>query len=369
MKTRRPTSRDGSGARKRTPPQYRDIFEYASIGICRTTLEGRFLIANPALASMLGYDSVAEVLTLNVARDVYLRAGDRTPVIRKYAEVRVPWTAEFQWRRKDGTPIWVLVSGRAVRDAADRIRYFEAYIHDVTERRHGAEEIADSRRRLRHLSRRLHEVTEQERKRIARGIHDDLGQPLTALRMDLAWLSARLAPDAAPLLAKMRAMEQVVDETIDRVRDIATQLRPAVLDDLGLVPAIEGEAEALQQRSGLRCELDLPRDATGLDEQRATTLFRVLQEALTNVARHAGATLVRIHLRVTPGEIALEVSDDGRGITDSDIANHRSIGVLGMRERVAAWGGEFGILGLPGGGTRVTACLPLAHQAPGPDTS
>jgi PAS domain S-box-containing protein len=361
MKTRRPS-------RKRVPPEYRDIFDYASIGIYRSTPDGRFLIANPALARMLGYASVAEVLALNLARDVYVRAADRAPVMRKYARLRVSWTTEIEWKKKDGASIWVLVNGRAVRDAAGRVRYCEAFVQDITEPKHAAEEIADSRRRLRNLSRRLHEVAEQERKRIAREIHDDLGQPLTALRMDLAWLSARLAPDAAPLLAKARAMEQVVDDTIDRVRDIATQLRPAVLDDLGLVPAIEGEAEALERRSGLRCELDLPHDTTRLDEQRATTLFRVLQEVLTNVARHAGAKLVRIHLRVTPGEIALEVSDDGRGITESEAANRRSIGLLGMRERVAAWGGEFGILGCPGGGTRVTVCLPLEGRAPLPDT-
>lgn len=348
----------GFHGRTRTP-HYRDIFDHASIGIYRSTAEGRILIANPALAAMLGYDSVADLLALDLAADVYVRAADRSPLVGRYAQLHVPLTTEIEWKKKDGTSIWVLLNGRAVRDAGGAILYFEGFVQDITAAKRATEEVAQSRKRLRDLSRRLHDVREQERRRIAREIHDDLGQPLTALRMDLAWLTARIPPDAEPLLAKTRVMEQVVDDTIDKVRDIATQLRPAVLDDLGLVPAIEGEADDWARRSGVRCELDLPADTLRLDDQRATAVFRVLQEALTNVARHARAACVRIRLRVALGEVVLEVSDDGRGITEPEIGGRRSLGLLGIRERVVAWGGEMGIRGVPNGGTTITVCLPL----------
>ena len=366
MQGRRRASRKRAGARRRAPPPYRDIFDHASIGIYRSTPAGRILIANPALARMLGYGSVAEVLTLDLARDVYARATDRAPVLRMYTEQLTSLTSELEWKRKDGTPIWVLLNGRAVRDARDRVRYFEGFVQDITAARRAGEEVVQSRKLLRDLSRRLHDVREQERRRIAREIHDDLGQPLTALRMDLAWLRARTPADALPLVAKAQDMERLVDETIDKVRAIATELRPAVLDDLGLVPAIEGEADEWQRRTGVRCELDLPADVGRLDDARATTVFRVLQESLTNVARHARAARVRIQLRATPGEVVLEVSDDGRGITPQEITAHGSLGLLGMRERADVWGGELGLHGVPGRGTTVTLCLPRQTGAASP---
>lgn len=343
----------------RSQREFRDIIQLAPIGIYRSTPAGRFLMANPTLARMLGYGSPEELLTLDIARDVYMRAADRAPLVHRSEQSNASWTGEIEWKKQDGTAIWVLVSAGAVRDDAGRVRYFEAFVQDITDRRRAADELARSRRRLRDLARREHDVREQERKLVAREIHDELGQALTALRLDLSWLMRRLPAKPAGLVAKAQAMVGVVDQTIDAVRRIATQLRPPILDDLGLVAAIEWQAGEMAARTGIQCALDLPAEVR-LDEARATSVFRIFQEALTNVVRHAGASSVRVVLRATSDQLVLEIKDDGRGIAPAEQSDQRALGLLGMRERAQAAGGALEVLGSPGKGTTVALRMRLA---------
>lgn len=345
-------------ALRRTQQEFRDIVELASVGIFRSSREGRILLANPAFARLLGYDAPEELRTLDLARDVYMHAHEREAVIGQHESANGGWTVEMQWKKRDGTPFWVLLSAHAVKDDASRALYFEAFVQDITDRRRSQQELKQSRRRLQALAARLEEVREQERKVMAREIHDELGQGLTALRMDLAWLSGRLPAEAGDLTARAHRMVEVVEQTILTVRRLATQLRPPILDDLGLIAAVEWQTEDVARRLGLRCALDLPADLH-LHEGLATTVFRILQEALTNVARHADARSLRVALQVQDGQLILEVVDDGRGIAPAQLENRRSLGLLGMRERAMVWGGVLDIQSPPEGGTAVVLRLPL----------
>ncbi len=265
---------------------------------------------------------------------------------------------EVRRRRKDGTEVWVEQRRSVMRDEHGDVTGVLGVAEDITERRGVTAELEESHRRLRSLAGRLRKVREEERTSIARQIHDEMGQVLTALRLDVAWLEARL-PQEPSLLDKCHTMAKLIEATIGRVRTLATELRPAVLDNLGLPAAIEWETQEFARRTGIACDLHLAADLAPLDADRATDLFRILQEALTNVARHAMARGVRVELQVVQGEVQLHVDDDGRGITPIEAADHRSLGLLGMRERALLWDGSVEVRAGSAGGTCVAVRLPL----------
>jgi signal transduction histidine kinase len=205
-------------------------------------------------------------------------------------------------------------------------------------------------------------VREDERTGIAREIHDVLGQALTALKMDLAWL-ARQAAGQEPLVEKLRSMSEATDEIIQQVRRISTELRPGVLDDLGLLAAIEWQAQEFEERTGTLCTVESNVGDAPLPRDVSTALFRIFQEALTNVARHAEAREVAVHLWLADGELRMEVRDDGRGITVAQAGNPRSLGLLGIRERARRLGGGAAIAAGPSGGTVVWVHVPRTSRA------
>ncbi len=214
---------------------------------------------------------------------------------------------------------------------------------------------------LRALASHLEAAREEERAHIAREIHDEFGQALTALKLDLAWLARHLPADKDQL-AKIDGMSDLIDDTVQTVRRIATELRPGILDDLGLPAAIEWQAEEFARRTGIACQVWLSHEELDLERALATALFRILQEALTNVARHAGATQVTITLEQRAGEVGgelvLAIYDNGRGITESQANNSISLGILGMRERARTWGGTMSLHGPAGQGTQLVVRIP-----------
>ena len=237
-----------------------------------------------------------------------------------------------------------------------------------TDQRRESQEAEERFRRshaqLRALTGHLQYVREEERTRIAREVHDELGQALTGLKLDLAWLAGKL--DGKRILQrKIRAMLAQADETILAVRRIATELRPGVLDSLGLVAAIEWQSADFQERTGIRCAVRISVKDPILDREFSTVCFRIFQETLTNIIRHAGATRVFVRLTQVDRELTLTVSDNGRGISEREVLDARSIGLIGMRERVAQVAGEIYILGLPNQGTTVTMRVPLPQAAAG----
>jgi signal transduction histidine kinase len=227
------------------------------------------------------------------------------------------------------------------------------------ERDRAESEIRDSREQLRNLSAHLQSVREDERTRMAREIHDELGQSLTALKMDVSWLNRHLPEVGAGFNSKLSSMEEVIDRTIQTVQKLSGELRPGILDDLGLAAAIEWQAEEFENRTGIQCEVALSHEESILTRDQSTTMFRIFQETLTNVIRHAQATKVEVRLNEQKGSIVLEVSDNGRGITEAEISDPKAFGLIGMRERVDFIGGEITIGGSPGKGTRIRVILPL----------
>jgi signal transduction histidine kinase len=246
---------------------------------------------------------------------------------------------------------------RALREAEARAQH-----------RRAAEQLKESHAQLRALSEYLQTVREEERTRIAREVHDELGQALTSCKLDLSWIASKLPRDFRSLSEKARRLMAQIDATIHTVRRISSELRPGVLDHLGLVAALEWQANDFQNRSGIKCEVQASVQDSSLDQNLSTTLFRIFQETLTNVIRHAGATHVRVRLAEAGGRVSLDVRDNGRGISRSEIHNSRSMGLLGMRERAALLGGDFKIGRVNNGpGTRVNVSIPLPRPEQTPE--
>jgi signal transduction histidine kinase len=233
-------------------------------------------------------------------------------------------------------------------------------LRDITQRRRAEENLREMNRQLRSLSASLQDVREQERTRIAMELHDDLGQQLTGLKLELSWLGGRLKEGRQATPDEVGAMRRLLDTAIASVRRIATDLRPLILDDLGFGEAVAWQTAEFAKRSGLDIEIDLQAQELVKDDVVATALFRIVQESLTNVVRHAGATSVHVRLASDGSDLVLTVRDNGTGIA----VGHRTgsgIGLVSMRERATALGGQLRIVGEPGAGTTIEVTLPLGR--------
>jgi signal transduction histidine kinase len=224
-----------------------------------------------------------------------------------------------------------------------------------------SERLRESEDKLRRLAAHLISVREEERAHIAREIHDELGQVLTGLKMEVTWLARRLKE--APLIEKTDSMCRLIDSSVQTVRKIATGLRPEMLDDMGLVAAVGWQAKEFQKRTGIRARVKLPPESTKLDIDVATTMFRIFQEILTNVARHSRATRIDVELAIGEDQVTLGVADNGVGIAPADLNGKKSLGLLGMHERALLFGGEVKITGSGGEGTRVLVSIPIRSRS------
>jgi len=276
-------------------------------------------------------------------------------------------------RMGDVTTLWALRAGgeefpieAAISQASEGgRRYFTVILRDITLRKKYEDELKRREAELRGLSARVLEAREEEKTLIARELHDELGQLLTALKMDLAALRERLP--APELQAQAGQMDALLDRTVASVRRISAELRPQMLDDLGLPDAVSWLAEDFGRRAGVTIKLEISDDAAleALERSVANTVYRVLQESLTNVARHAQARRVWVVVEGNGGMLQVEIEDDGRGIAPEDLARPRSLGLKGMRERVHHLGGAVEIGRAPRGGTRIALRLPRQPAAPG----
>lgn len=266
---------------------------------------------------------------------------------------------ESNERRLDGTPMRVEGDYMVVYDSRGRIAGHFGIQRDVTDRHLAAEQLEASREQLRALAARLQQVREEERTGIAREIHDELGQALTGLKMDMAWMKDRLPRDHEAR-SQCASIIQRIDSTLSAVRRIASELRPSVLDQLGPGAALEWLGQEFEARTGIAVTMDLCADECTIPDRLGSSVFRVCQESLTNVARHARAKRVTIRLMQTTDSITLEVSDDGIGIPPHKLQGAASLGLVGMRERARACGGEFSITGQPDAGTTVLLTVPIA---------
>jgi PAS domain S-box-containing protein len=236
-------------------------------------------------------------------------------------------------------------------------------VMDVTERKQAEVELQRSVDQMRALAARVQDAREEERKRVAREIHDELGQALTSIKIDLSSLIHEFPPEPRQV-KRIESISTMVDQTIKSVRRISTELRPGILDDLGLIAAVEWAAEEFVARTGTKCRLDLPENDRAIDPDRATAIFRILQETLTNVVRHAKATCVDVRLLQESGGMILEVRDNGMGATEQQLSAAESLGIRGMRERALLLGGELSVQSVPGQGTSIRVSIPLTDPLP-----
>lgn len=274
------------------------------------------------------------------------------------------WAGEYRFRKQDGSYAIVMDRGWVLHDAAGKAIRVVGGITDVSEQRAAEEALEKSRQQLRALTIRLLRGREEERATVAREIHDELGQILTALKINLDWLERRIEArkdDSSlnPILERVVESGTIIESALATVQRIATDLRPALLDDLGLHAAVEEEGRRFQERTGIGCVVRLPAELPPLPRDVATAVFRVFQEALTNVARHAQAKAVYVSLTVDTAYAILQIDDNGVGIRPEAIGDSRSLGLLGMKERAAALGGDLAVKPIPPNGTRVTLRVPL----------
>lgn len=318
----------------------------------------RLIVANREWERVLGW-TVEEAQAVDLMAEIYPDPEERRRAIDFIAQEITEWT-HFQLRNRSGNlvdTVWMrlkLSDGTTI-----------GFGRDITEKRRNAERLRQSHEGLRALSERLRAAREEEGARIAREVHDGVGQILTALRLDVGWLERQLQSLAVPaaaaraaLAGKLQDMSQLLDLASDAVHHVIGELRPGILDELGLAAAVEWYVAEFEKRTGIPCRLVDDMAGASLGPDQATALFRILQEALTNVVRHAAATAVDIRLAAEACRVTLEIGDDGRGIPEDKIGDSRSIGLLGMRERARALGGEVVIRRRFTAGTTVEVNLP-----------
>jgi PAS domain S-box-containing protein len=358
--------------------RYRAVFEQAGAGVVERRLDdGRVLAANARYLQILGRTE-AEVIGSPLG--AFAHPDDRTGEQRRFAALRAGAEnlapTEKRFLRPDGSVVWISLTSSVVRPGGNRPPYLITILQDVTERQRAVEALARSEQRLATYSRELARAVEAERTRIAREIHDELGQLLTGLKLDVAWLARRLPPatsttgtGTSAVAERIEDIQVQLDETIHSMRRIATELRPAALDELGLGPALRAHVAEFVRRAGLSADIRIDDVDVGADG--ATALFRIAQEALTNVARHASASHVQVTLAAEAGHAVLEVADDGRGAPleagGETAAERIGHGLVGIFERARLAGGEASVVSGPGHGTAVRARVPRAAPRRDPE--
>ncbi|MCH7732852.1 MAG: PAS domain S-box protein [Candidatus Marinimicrobia bacterium] len=322
--------------------------------------DGIIRTVNPATLQLLGY-SESEII--NHPLKSFIDSNKNSVSNRQFEDI---WKEMFEkhfirnvegiFLTKNNQEIPVMFSGSILEEDQNQIQGIALVAQDITERKRAEKLIKDSQKQLQALSLHIQRMQEEERTRISREIHDELGQSLTGIKMDLVWLKDEMSLRQKPLIDKLI---KFIDTTMNTVQRISTQLRPVILDDLGLVAAIEWQIQDFQNRSGINCELNFETEDISIDQDRSTAIFRILQEALTNILRHAEANEVIVNLEQREKTLLMSVIDDGKGIYKEQITDRNSLGILGMKERLQPWGGEFQISKMNGSGTKLMVQLPL----------
>ena len=342
-------------ALRQSEERHRIIIQTAMEGFCMVDMRGRLLEVNETYCRMSGYND-QELLAMNITNldinETKDENMDHIQQIKSRGEVRF----ETQHRRKDGSIYDVEVSAKYRHSDGEG---FEVFLRDITDRKQAEKALQKSKERLRALSARIQSVREEERVNISREIHDDLGQQLTGLKLDLGWLLHHLRPDQAKLKKKAQAMGQLIDHTVQTIRRISTELRPRILDDFGVIAALEWQAQEFSNKTGITCLFRSNRKQLKVKPDLSIAVFRIFQEALTNVVRHSEATKVEASLKRDKKGLVLTIRDNGQGISDEEILRSNSLGLVGMRERALVFGGTIEINGKKEKGTTVTLSLPV----------
>ncbi len=351
--------RRSEAALRESEQRNRELVESLQEGIWVIDADGFTTFVNPRLAEMLGY-AANEVVGRPLLSFLSEPSREAWPRLVERCAVSSAVRQDCELLKKDGSQLFVMLSLHALRDEAGRYAGAIGGMTDLTARRQTEQELQQLTDELRRLTARLQSVREEEDSRIAQRIHDEVGQTLTALRMELAAFSAKLGPKRRELREHLRSMEDLISDLLATARRTALELRPRLLDELGLVAAMEWQAAEFVKRTGILCQVGAEPADVPLARPVATALYRIYQEALTNVARHAGAASVAAHLTLRSGLVELTIEDDGRGITEAAQAKPVCLGLVQMRERAIACGGTLEVSRCSEeGGTRIRVAVPL----------
>lgn len=333
--------------------KYRTLIEQAADAIALYDAKGKVLEANTSASKLLGYTKkelsgmsltdilLEEEIKENPVQYDVLSAGYSTVKLRRM-------------KRKDGSVVVTEVRSQQLPDGR-----FLSVVRDMTDRIKAEEELKASYKAVRKLTAHLQNIREEERTSIAREIHDELGQQLTVLKMDVSWLNKKFHGADEKANQRLKELLSMIDETVKSVRRISSQLRPSLLDDLGLTAAMEWQLSEFEKRAGIKTKLITPEEEVDLSDAVKTALFRIFQESLTNVARHSRAKKVTVVLRKDDHTFILSITDDGKGFDINKVADKRTLGILGMKERSSMIGGTYEINSTPGGGTSVIISVPV----------
>jgi PAS domain S-box-containing protein len=350
---------------ERSESRLRGILDSAMDAIITVDENQHVVMFNAAAETMFGCpqaEALGAPLTWFIperfrgAHAEHVRAfGEGTIVSRRMGTLRV-----VTGLRRNGIefPIDASISQVSERDA----KFYTVILRDVSARVLAEEALRRSKEELHELASAAHRAREQEKSRIARELHDELGQALTALQMDVAWCRDKMAPDKDGMAMRIARMEALLETTVAATRRISSDLRPLMLDDLGLQPALEWLVESFTERTSVSCELAVGNADLELPDLQATAVFRTVQESLTNVAKHASASRVDVAIEHLDSELTVSVRDDGVGFLPEDSRKPNSYGLLGLRERAALLGGEARVTSAPGRGTHVEVRFPFSLE-------
>ncbi len=349
-------------ALRESEEKYRDLYDNAPDMYHLIDRNGVVIDCNDTEAKMLGYRK-DEIIGRPISD--FLTAESQKIYEKEFALLKnhdAMYGLEREFVRKDSTTFPVIQNAFIERDEFGELLRAKTTGRDITESKRVEDELRRSREELRNLSAHLQSAREDERGHIAREIHDELGQILSKLKLDLSWLKKRLSHGQEQLVEKTEKMSGLIDTTITAVQRISSELRPGALDYLGLSAAIEWHVNEFMAQTGIECSAAISNDISIEDQSISTAVFRIVQETLTNVIRHSKATSVNVYLANKDNALVLEVSDNGTGIDAEKISSRSSFGLMGMRERARFLGGEINITGVPGKGTTVRLSIPIEKQ-------
>jgi PAS domain S-box-containing protein len=343
-------------ALRESEERYRLLVENSTDLVTEISSEGKFLYVSPNVKSILDFEPT-DLVDTNVLSKVF--GKDKTLM----AEIlsKQGGSAMYRYRDRVGKWHWFESSGRMYNTSSGD-RRMVMVSRDITQRRQVEQEIEISRKQLQHFTEHLEHILEEERKRISRELHDELGQLLTILKFDLSWLRLEGAKFGSDVIAKINSMMDSLNEALASVKRISKEIRPPQLDALGLGGALKWDIDQVEKKTGLKGIVTIEPAEFEVKGQISTVLYRIFRESLTNVIRHAQAQNVYIRLSHKPNSIVLSIRDDGRGITKKELAGLTSLGFVGMRERVRMIGGTLTVEGKHGKGTMISVEVPIGKK-------
>jgi PAS domain S-box-containing protein len=341
--------------------EFRNVFENSIIGISQYYPEGNLIRINKAYAEMHGYPDSSSMLKEvgNNTQILSLNPDDMKKVLGTLDTTGYMAPTEFKLNRRNGEKFWALVGAKQVKDNAGKLLYLHTEYIDIASQKKLEQELRKSKEVLEKLNQHLVDIREFESNQIALNLHDDLGQKLTAINFDIAWLKRRIGVQSQTVKEKIEEMSQTIISTIESIKETSSLLRPAILFDLGLVPAIKAQLSHFEKQTGIKCHFLCDPERFILDNRISIILYRILQESLTNIARHSGASSAEICLNVFKNKIGMSIKDNGKGINKDQINSIKSMGIEGIKERVRSAQGKITIRGIHGSGTTIKVLIPL----------